>query len=222
MRIRLGLFLVGVLALAPDASANGLRENASWQFQTSADRANKTVVRQAIEQKRANFFRNVNNYDIDYNIARDYVNCNVSSRSTGNEGSVAQDAPIGSPRIAVTPAVNADTLGNRSDSIAESTTTRSARSRIGRSRAFDRVVAEDRDQTSASSSTQQANTDTALNATVEGSGIDTALGDTSGDGGGGYAALNSTQTTEGTTLTASVSDSQACAFTELTGTGGIE
>ncbi len=73
--------LACVLASAP-ASANGLGENYSWQFQSQADRANRAFIEDMRLKRKSGYYAPpVYNTTIE----RQY-NCNVSSTSTGNSG----------------------------------------------------------------------------------------------------------------------------------------
>jgi hypothetical protein len=69
------------LAAAPAALANGAGENASWQFQTSADKVNQAALQDMIQK------RNMGYYTAPVyttNIGRQ-INCNQSANATGND-----------------------------------------------------------------------------------------------------------------------------------------
>lgn len=78
--------LAGVLAvtalLSSPAFANGLGENSSWQFQTSADKANQAAVQDMIQRKKSGYYA-APIYTT--NIGHQY-NCNVAATSQGNQG----------------------------------------------------------------------------------------------------------------------------------------
>ncbi|MDB5752991.1 MAG: hypothetical protein JWP65_3412 [Ramlibacter sp.] len=79
---RTGLLAV-VLAVVggPAALANGVGENAGWQFQTSADKVNQAAVQDMIQK------RNMGYYTAPVyttNIERQ-INCNQSANATGND-----------------------------------------------------------------------------------------------------------------------------------------
>lgn len=71
-----------LIAHAPVAVANGVGENASWQFQTEADRANKAFI-EDMRQKAKNGYYAAPIYNT--YIDRQY-NCSVSSTALGNQG----------------------------------------------------------------------------------------------------------------------------------------
>ncbi|WP_293634933.1 hypothetical protein [Polaromonas sp.] len=77
--------LVALLAMvaAPAALANGVGENISWQFQTSADKVNQAVVQDMIQKRKSGYY-NAPSYTT--NIDRQ-INCNQSSNATGNNSS---------------------------------------------------------------------------------------------------------------------------------------
>lgn len=75
-----GLF---TLVAAPIALANGVGENLSWQFQTSADKVNQAVVQDMIQKRNMGYYTApVYTTNIDRQI-----NCNQSANATGNNGS---------------------------------------------------------------------------------------------------------------------------------------
>ncbi len=72
-----------VLALhAPSASANNVGENAAWQFQTSADKANQAMVQDMIQKRRSGYYA-APVYTT--TIGRQF-NCNVNATAQGNSG----------------------------------------------------------------------------------------------------------------------------------------
>lgn len=71
-----------LIAQAPVAVANGVGENAGWQFQTEADRANKAFI-EDMRQKAKNGYYAAPVYNT--YIDRQY-NCSVSSTALGNQG----------------------------------------------------------------------------------------------------------------------------------------
>lgn len=221
MNIRLSVFTVFWL-LQPIsigfANANGIGESVSWQFDTTSDRANKGFLAEAIERKRADTYRTT--YDIDYNIARDYVNCTVSATTAGNQESIMQDAPLGSPDITISGEVASETTGNRSDAQLDT----SVRAVHGDTRVKNSSdVPGGRDSTKISDlstwSGTQSNANSALNSEVSGSAVSTTLGETRGDAASGQVALNSHQSNDYATLTSEVNSSNACAFDRNTGRG---
>lgn len=76
---KLALFFVA-LVVTPVALANGIGENAHWQFQSNADKANQAVVQDMI-LKRQNGYYAAPVYTT--NIGRQF-NCHVAATATGN------------------------------------------------------------------------------------------------------------------------------------------
>jgi hypothetical protein len=68
--------------VANPAFANNVGENGAWQFQTTADKANRAFI-EDMRQKKANGYYASPIYTT--NIDRQY-NCSLSSVSTGNQG----------------------------------------------------------------------------------------------------------------------------------------
>jgi hypothetical protein len=69
------------------------------------------------------------------------------------------------------------------------------------------------------SGSNQEMSDSQLTASVSGSRAGFNVGSATGHGGGGSVVLNSAQSNDGASLSAGVSDSQACAFSRVTGNG---
>jgi hypothetical protein len=200
------------------AQSNGYSEDGNWRFESTADTANKGSVQQLIEIKKANGFSSMNTYDISYNIDGDYINCSVSSNVTGNQGAIDQNAPIGSPTLSSTPSFSASSIGNSNDTAVDSTDNQSgiSSSNLIPVGVLDGTIA---DGNSMLSGSNQNLSDSALTASVSGSSSGFSVGSASGNGGGGSVVLNSAQSNDGANLSASVSDSQACAFSRVTGNG---
>jgi hypothetical protein len=200
------------------AQSNGYSEDGNWRFETTADTANKGSVQQLIEIKKANGFASMNSYDISYNIDGDYINCSVSSNVTGNQGAIDQNAPIGSPTLTSTPSFSASSIGNSNDTAVDSTDNQSgiSSSNLIPVGVLDGTIA---DGNSMLSGSNQNLSDSALTASVSDSSSGFSVGSASGNGGGGSVVLNSAQSNDGANLSASVSDSQACAFSRVTGNG---
>lgn len=203
---------------AAHAQSNGFSEDGNWRFQTTADTANKGSVQQLIEIKKANGFVSMNSYDISYNIDGDYINCSVSSNVTGNQGAIDQNAPVGSPTLTANPAFTASSVGNSNDTAVDSTGSQSgiSSSNLIPVGVLDGTVS---DGSSMLSGSQQELSDSMLTASVSGSSSGFNVGAASGNGGGGSVVLNSAQSNDGAVLSAGVSDSQACAFSRVTGNG---
>lgn len=183
--------LAAATLLATAGAANGLLENRPWQFQTSADKANKAIVLDLIERKKGGFFDGFDNIT---NIGAQ-VNCNNSSNSTGNIADNGQAGPTtssnGTPTISSDSTANSDTTSAQSDGSANGGT-------VGN------------DTTNqASSQTNSGDVDSA----VDNSSIDNSFGDVlNGDT---NQALNNTQDNLGNQV-ASIEGSTACNFTDAT------
>lgn len=78
------LLAVVLAAIAvPAALANGVGENAAWQFQTSTDKVNQAVVQDMIQRRKTGGY-SAPTYTT--HIDRQ-INCNQSANATGNAGS---------------------------------------------------------------------------------------------------------------------------------------
>lgn len=105
------VLIIGIAAvLAQSASANGLGENYSWQFQTGSDRANRAFI-EDLRQKRNSGFYSAPVYNT--TIDRQY-NCNVASTATGNTGTNTTQAAMPS-----TGGNNGKAVGNDSQKYVE-------------------------------------------------------------------------------------------------------
>lgn len=103
---------VALIVSAAPAYANGWLESRSWQFDTSADKANKSAVLDMIERKKGGYYdgfsTTVNNYT-NTNIGTQ-INCNNVAEATGNIASNGQTA--NSPQVSNTSGVTSDASGN--------------------------------------------------------------------------------------------------------------
>lgn len=80
-RLRM-LLLVSGLSVAFPVQANGVGENASWQFMSSTDKANRAFIEEMRQRKKSGAYAPpVYNTVIDRQF-----NCNVTATSKGNEG----------------------------------------------------------------------------------------------------------------------------------------
>lgn len=233
---KLAVVLGVLLSFIPrNGLANDYSQGIPWQFQTTQDRTNKALIADLIERREAGM------YDIDnnYNIAGDLVNCTQSANSVGNSETISQDAPIGSPSIRVDGSIGADATGNTSSTdvkggsagIPQSgmntgmATSSEGGSMSGSSQILNASESKgvnssnEQDFTGNSSETDQSTSDSSLSATVRESDMDTSVLGTTGNGGSGQVALNSTQELQSSNVQTSISESSACAFTELTGAG---
>lgn len=111
------LGFVVLVSLAGNASANGLGENRSWQFDTSNDKLNKAFIVDIIERKKGGFYDGFdNNFVINnFNTTNigSQVNCNNVANATGN---IADNRQAGPQTVSNSnPNVLADSNGNLSD-----------------------------------------------------------------------------------------------------------
>jgi hypothetical protein len=110
-----GVAWVGAVAVASSAAlANGLFENRPWQFQTSADRANKAIVLDLVERKKGGFFdafgpaqSTVFNQNTFFN-----MDCDITVDAAGNVSASEMGALTSSPDIAPGSGMVADSTGN--------------------------------------------------------------------------------------------------------------
>ena len=111
----LGLTILSVAAFVPlVAVANGLGENRSWQFDTTADKANKAVVLDMIEKKRGGYYDGFDTTVYNTTNIGSQVNCNNIADATGN---IAENVQGGSSAgISPDSALNADSTGNDNSS----------------------------------------------------------------------------------------------------------
>lgn len=77
-----GLLLGITLGVSHPVAANGPGENIHWQFETSADKANKAVVMDMIQKRKNGYYAPPVYYT---NIDRQY-NCDLTATAKGNEG----------------------------------------------------------------------------------------------------------------------------------------
>jgi hypothetical protein len=99
---------VAVAVMTSPTFANGLLENRPWQFQTTADKANKSVVLDLIERKKGGYydgFRTVQNTYIGAQF-----NCSNNAQSTGNLANNSQAGPSTSDNSASN--ISSDSTGN--------------------------------------------------------------------------------------------------------------
>lgn len=103
---------------AAPSLANGWYESRPWQFDTSADKANKSAVLDMIERKKGGYYDgfsttiNNNNYS-NTNIGTQ-INCNNVADAVGNQATNSQVA--NSPNVDNTSGVDSSATGNQSDS----------------------------------------------------------------------------------------------------------
>jgi len=184
--------LLSAVCAAPAAQAQGwLSESVPWQFQTSADRANRAIVNDMVEKKKGGYYDAFNPTYIT-NIERQ-VNCNFQPTSAGNSSSADQAARVASPDVTATTGNSASSTGS----------------------AYDSTSSTGRNGTSTSSSTQ-SNTG-AISSGVDGSASTTTLAPINSENSQGQQDMQVAQTNSGSQST-SVSGSSACLFS---GSGAI-
>ncbi|MFT0544964.1 hypothetical protein ACMHYO_01255 [Allopusillimonas ginsengisoli] len=170
-------------------------EGLPWQFESSADKANKAGVLDIMERKKGGYydsFRTTNYITNTTNIQRQY-NCGVTANATGSMAESSQGSTVSSP-------VTTNTSGNYLTSTGNTSSTGTLES-FGAG--------------SAGASTDQSNTG-AVSAGVRGSPSDASSGQISAGSGTSSQALNVSQSNTGS-QTASLSGSTGCAF----GSGGV-
>lgn len=85
--------VASIVLFSASATANGLFENRPWQFDTSADKANKAFVLDMIERKKGGF------YDAFGPASNTFYNmdCYINASATANENTSTVDATTSSP-----------------------------------------------------------------------------------------------------------------------------
>ncbi|WP_454011332.1 hypothetical protein [Aquamicrobium terrae] len=111
-----GLACSMLLVSTAPSIANGWYESRPWQFDTSADKANKSAVVDMIERKKGGYYdgfkTTINNYS-NTNIGTQ-INCNNVADATGNAATNSQVA--NSPDVKNSSGVDSSATGNQSDS----------------------------------------------------------------------------------------------------------
>jgi len=197
------LVLAAVLAVlggtVQQASANGLGENGSWQFQTSQDKVNKGAIVDLMERKKGGFYDSfkttINNTT---NIDKQF-NCSVGATTTGNAGSNGMTATTSSPSVSNPSTTSAGTTAN---------TASNGVSQGGSGRVLVAGAGGVVNPPQAVVDSNQANSGT-LSSGISGSSTNSTTGAISADGGRTDQALNSLQSNSGT-QTASIQGSTAC------------
>jgi len=210
--VRLPVFLaVGIAAslYVGPAQANGWLESRPWQFDTSADKANKAAVTDLIERKKGGYYDswktkvyNTNN-TTNNTVIESQVNCSVTSTAVGNTGSNGMDASASSPNI------------SNSANTSSSTNANTASNGINATSPSGIVIDNNQADPSNNISNSQSNSGS-LGSSVNDSATGAASGPVSANGGTTNQVLNSAQTNTGNQA-ASIADSTAC---KLVSTGG--
>jgi hypothetical protein len=214
------VLIAGAFALAVPlaALANGIRENGSWQFETVAERTQKAAVLDLIEKKNAGTYNNTFNTtnNTNYNISGDYVDCNMTSTSLGNQGTVTQDAPVASPTIGVSSSTSSSSSGNSGSG---TVTAGSDSSSPGLSENGSTINSSTAGGAN-SVSTTQSNNGSSQNSAATGNTFASKVSGITGSGGGASVALNSSQSLAGSSVSSNIANSSACRFNTATGNNG--
>ena len=92
--------------------ANGLGEDRSWQFDTSADKANKAAVLDLIERKKGGYYDSFDTTVNNYTYIGTQISCSNSATATGN---ISDNSQVGNaPVVSAGGTVTANTTGNTS------------------------------------------------------------------------------------------------------------
>ena len=104
-----------LLAATTQAGAQGwLGESVPWQFQTSADRANRALVNDLVEKKKGGYYDSFKSTYIT-NIDRQ-INCNFQPTSAGNSSSTDQANSVASPQTNASSGTSANSTGSSNQS----------------------------------------------------------------------------------------------------------
>ena len=104
-----------LLAATTQAGAQGwLGESVPWQFQTSADRANRALVNDLVEKKKGGYYDSFKSTYIT-NIDRQ-INCNFQPTSAGNSSAADQANNVASPVTNASSGTSASSTGSSSES----------------------------------------------------------------------------------------------------------
>jgi hypothetical protein len=192
--------LMAVLSLtAQQASANGLGENGSWQFQTSQDKVNKGAIVDLIERKKGGYYDAFKTTINNTTYIDKQFNCSVGATTTGNAGSNGMTATTSSPSVSNPSTTSSGTTANSASNGVNQTG-------VGRVLVAGAGGIANPPQSVVDS--DQANSGN-LSSGISGSSTNSTTGAISADGGRTDQALNSLQTNAGT-QTASISGSTAC------------
>lgn len=213
--------LAFVLVFPPSALANGLYEDRSWQFETTTERAHKAAVLDLIERKKAGMYRNTYNstYHTDYNIAGDYIDCNLSSQSSGNQGSNSQLAPVASPTIDVSSTTSSSATGNQASGSVDSAGHSASTGLISQSGSGSVSSSPNADGTNTLTNSL-SNNGSNQDSSATGNTFASDVSGVTGTGGGANVALNSDQTMANSSVSSNVSQSKACDFNTVSGSIG--
>ena len=204
------------------AAANGLRENDSWQFETSLERAQKGAVLDLIQRKRAGTYTSTtnNNFSSTYNIAGHYIDCNMTSQASGNQGSASQTAPIASPSIDISSDTSATATGNTGKGTVTAGGDTSNTGLAEQTGDNDTATSSSTTGGTNSITTTQHNDGSTQNSSADGNSFGSTISGISGSGGEASVALNSNQSLDDSPISSSISGSSACDFNVAAGNIG--
>ena len=195
------LILCGCVLASSDAFANGWLESRPWQFETSADKANKAAVVDLIERKKGGYYdsfkTNITNNNVNNTYIDRQVNCSVGASATGNSGSNGMSGSASSPTVTNTSSNNANTTGNSNSSGVNNTDPAGV------------VIDNNGTNPSTVVDTNQSNNGSNLGSGVTNSASNSASGPIAANGGTVNQALNSNQSNTGA-QTATVANRPAC------------
>ena len=219
------IFAVALVLFVPRAAlANDLFEDRAWQFETTTDRAQKAAILDLIERKKAGMYNNTYNSTYnsktDYNVAGDYIDCNMTSQASGNQGGITQDVPVGSPTIGVSSGTSSSASGNAATGLIDSGSNMSdtgLTSQTGGSGSVNNTSTAGGTNSLSNSLSNNGSTQTS---SANDNTFSSKVRGVSGTGGGASVALNSTQSLAGSPVSSSITRSKACDFNTVSGSIG--
>ena len=191
-------------APAPAAAAPAPR---SWQFDTSADKANKALLEDLILRKKGGYYDAFKNTYNSYNTTNieHQTNCNVTATSAGNSGNNANDGSASSPIVSNDGTNTASATGNTSSNGLDA----DGPSGVVLAPNGDPVPVGSVDNNQDNSGAQTAGVDSSSNAISSGA--------INAGGGQNSQVLNSDQSNNGSTQAANVTNSTACSLASAGG-----
>ena len=92
-------------------------EGLPWQFESTADKANKAITLDVIERKKGGYYDSFHttNYITNNTTIKRQYNCGVSATSTGSAADTAQQSTVSSPSTRNTSGNYLDSTGNSSE-----------------------------------------------------------------------------------------------------------
>lgn len=180
---------IGCTSLGSAALANGYQEDGSWQFQTSADKANLAAVANVMQLQRGGYYdsfhstyNTINNSTT--NFAGSQINCSVGASSVGNSGTTTAAVSAASPTTTTSSSPSASSTGNANATTVSSSNSQGAsnittptsqgnggtqNSLVGQSESRSGNVTAASGTTTTDTSTMQSDSHSVQNASVNGS-----------------------------------------------------